>query len=195
MTDQKEDLRVKKTKKALHEAFITILAQKSYEDITINELCDTAGVRRATFYKHYSDKVDFLKAYTHSLRDRFDMTIVDLGDAAPTKDYYIGYAKYMVTFISENIVAIENISESDLFPLVLSVILEQNYKDTCENLEKSVASGMKLNASIPVIANMCAGGVAAVIYSWLKNGRKQSAESIAEEIGVLISSLIGERND
>jgi hypothetical protein len=100
----------------------------------------------------------------------------------------------MVSFVSENISAIENIIESDLFPFVLSVILEQNYKDTCIYLEKSVKEGMKLRASVNSIASICAGGAASVIYTWLKNGRVQSEESVAEELGILISALIGEDN-
>ena len=62
MQSKKEDLRVRKTKKALFDAFMSLLAKKPYEDITINELCDAADVRRATFYKHYSDKVSFVTA-------------------------------------------------------------------------------------------------------------------------------------
>lgn len=192
MSTQKEDLRVRKTKKALYEAFLSLLSQKPYEEITVNELCDAAGVRRATFYKHYTDKLGFLTAYTRSLRDKFDTTVHLPENSAPDKDYYVSYAKRMVSFVSENISAIENIIESDLFPFVLSVILEQNYKDTCIYLEKSVKEGMKLRASVNFIASICAGGAASVIYTWLKNGRVQSEESVAEELGILISSLIGE---
>ena len=194
MAPKKEDLRVKKTKKALYEAFLSLLSQKPYEDITVNELCDAAFVRRATFYKHYSDKLGFLTAYTRSLRDKFDATVEKLDNSAPDKDYYVAYAKRIVAFVSENMSAIENIIESDLFPFVLSVILEQNYKDTCAYLEKSVASGMKLRASATVTASMCAGGVASVIYTWLKSEKEKSDECIAEEIGTLISALIGGEN-
>ena len=40
----KEDLRVKRTKKALTKAFMKLLSVKSFEDITVNELCDEAGI-------------------------------------------------------------------------------------------------------------------------------------------------------
>ena len=52
----KLDLRIYKTYKALHEAFTEILEHKSFEDLTVNELCDKAMIRRATFYKHFADK-------------------------------------------------------------------------------------------------------------------------------------------
>ena len=192
MQSKKEDLRVRKTKKALFDAFMSLLAKKPYEDITINELCDAADVRRATFYKHYSDKVSFVTAYTRSLREKFDTDFLNVDTKAPDKNYYVAYAERMVAFISENLPAIENIIESDVFPFVLSVILEQNYKDTCIYLEQSVALGMKLRASITTTASMCAGGVASAIYIWLKEDKTRPAEIVAKEIGTLISSLIGD---
>ena len=183
-------MRVKIKKKALSDYFMSLLAEKSFEEITVNELCDAAGIRRATFYKHYNDKFSFLTSYTRSLRDRFDNNIWKLGEPAPDKEYYVAYAKRIVGFICENISAFENLISNDLFPSVMAIIIEQNYKDTCEHLEKSVAAGMVLHASVSATANMFTGGVANIIHYWLKNGRKQSADEIANEIGAMISALI-----
>lgn len=96
-------------------------------------------------------------------------------------------------FISENSRAIDNVMQSSLFPSVMSVIVEQNYKDTCERLNASVASGMKLSASVEVTASMCAGGVANAVYNWLKNGKPISTEELAEQIGSVVAAAIGQR--
>ena len=186
----KEDLRVQKTKKALSDAFMHLLKEKSFEEITVNELCAVADVRRATFYKHYSDKISFLTSYTRSLRDRFDNNIWNHGDEAPSKEYYVAYAKRVVGFICENISVFDSLISSDIFPALLAIIVEQNYKDTYEHLEKSVASGMKLRASVAVTANMLAGGVASAVYSWLIGEKEMPAEELAGEIGEMISALI-----
>ena len=55
----KQDLRITKTYRALTEAFFELLSQKKFEDITVNEICNRAVVRRATFYKHFGDKFEF----------------------------------------------------------------------------------------------------------------------------------------
>ena len=187
---EKEDLRVKRTKKALSEAFMRLMAEKSFEDITVNELCDEAGIRRATFYKHYTDKFDFLTAYTCALRDRFDNVIWKSDVSAPPKEYYVAYAKRLVGFISENSAAIDNVLKSNMFPTLLTIILEQNYKDTCERLCASAEAGMKLGASVEVTASMASGAVAAAVYAWLKTGKKKSADELADEIGEAIECLI-----
>ena len=194
MTHQKEDLRVRKTKKALSDAFIQLLSKKSFEEITVNELCETAGVRRATFYKHYSDKFSFLAAYTRSLRDKFDVMTWELGAQAPDTDYYVAYAKRIVGFIYENMAVFEKLVDSELLPSVLGIIVEQNFKDTCERLKRSVDAGMMLNVSVDSMASMCVGGVASVVCSWLRSGKEKSADSIAEEIGTMIRALVGGTN-
>ena len=187
---EKEDLRVKRTKKALGDAFIKLLAEKTFESITVNEMCDEAGVRRATFYKHYTDKFNFLTSYTHSLRNRFDTLIWKSEKPDCTAKYYVAYAKRIIGFINEHESEINNILKSAMFPSVMAVVVEQNYKDTCDRLRKSVEAGMKLTASVEVTASICAGGVASAIYMWLVTGKKQSADELAEEVGAVVSVAI-----
>ena len=52
------DLRVVKTHKAIREAFIMLLFEQEYNDITIQSILNRAKVNRATFYKYYSSKGD-----------------------------------------------------------------------------------------------------------------------------------------
>lgn len=189
MSDR-EDLRVRRTKKALADAFMQLLSQKPLDDITINELCDTAGIRRATFYKHYADKFDFLSSYIGELRDRFDKLFWKPEGYTITADYYVAYAKRLIHFITEHSAAIDNIFKSNMFPVVMNIIVEQNYKDTCERLRKSVKDGMKLPASVEVTASMCAGGVATTIYQWLKDEKKIGPDSLAEQVGAVVSSAL-----
>lgn len=56
--DKSPDLRVVKTHKAIREAFIMLLFEQEYNDITIQAILDSAKVNRATFYKYYSGKGD-----------------------------------------------------------------------------------------------------------------------------------------
>lgn len=54
----KNDLRVIKTKKALHQALIELISEKSFEAISITDICKKAQVNRGTFYGHYVQKED-----------------------------------------------------------------------------------------------------------------------------------------
>ncbi len=52
------DLRVKKTKNSIINAFLTLRAHKPLEKITVKELSELAMINKATFYLHYKDIYD-----------------------------------------------------------------------------------------------------------------------------------------
>ena len=53
-----KDARVKRTRDRLGDALIQLIEQKPFEQITVQEVLDRAGVSRATFYTHYTNKED-----------------------------------------------------------------------------------------------------------------------------------------
>ena len=183
---RKEDLRVRKTKKAISEAFMSLLSEKTIEEMTVNELCDKAGVRRTTFYKHYRDKLDYIAAFAKELRDKFDDIIWKYGKPEITPDYYVAYAKQVVAFISRHETEVNNILKSSVLPVIVSTLSEQNYKDTYNRLVESVKAGMQLDASPEVVASMVVGAVSNTIYMWLVGGRKKDYVELAEEIGTIV---------
>lgn len=52
------DRRILRTRDQLGDALIALMHEKQFEDITVQDVLDRAGVGRSTFYVHYSDKDD-----------------------------------------------------------------------------------------------------------------------------------------
>lgn len=65
------DLRVVKTHKVLVNALLTLLKDRPFSKITVNDLCEEALVSRAAFYSHFSDKYSLLKYWIGTLRNEF----------------------------------------------------------------------------------------------------------------------------
>lgn len=65
MKQEKTDLRVVRTRKAIRDAFCAMIMEMDYQDITIKELTQRAMINRNTFYLHY----DSIEALLRELQD------------------------------------------------------------------------------------------------------------------------------
>ncbi len=54
------DPRVTRTRKLIRDALTSLIAQKSFEAITVQDIAEQATINRATFYAHYTDKFALL---------------------------------------------------------------------------------------------------------------------------------------
>ncbi|WP_054028853.1 TetR/AcrR family transcriptional regulator [Bacillus sp. FJAT-28004] len=61
------DLRVIKTKKALHQSLLALLKTRTLESISVSILCREAAVSRGTFYLHYVDIRALFDEHLHYL--------------------------------------------------------------------------------------------------------------------------------
>ena len=54
------DLRVVKTKSLIKGAFIELVEEKGFDNVSVKDICLKAQINRNTFYLHYFDKIDLL---------------------------------------------------------------------------------------------------------------------------------------
>ena len=55
------DLRQRKTRKLLVEALAQLLEEKSFQELSVTDICRRAMVHRTTFYAHFNDKQELLR--------------------------------------------------------------------------------------------------------------------------------------
>lgn len=70
MSDETQSLdrRIERTRLALRNALILMLAEHSWDDINIRDLCAQANVGRSTFYLHFQGKEELLVSAFDDLR-------------------------------------------------------------------------------------------------------------------------------
>ncbi len=172
----KMDLRIRKTYLGLHNAFTQLLEEKKFEELTVNELCDRAMIRRTTFYKHFADKYEYFTFYMREIVATFqDQLAPDVTDG-DVNAYLQHMCRELLRFIQRHEQLVQNVKNSNVFPLLLSILLEQISMDVTQVLRRANPdAGDK--ARITSIAAFYAGGLA----NTLMQGMKQNAP-IDEEL-------------
>ena len=69
-----EDLRVRRTRLFLQNAFIELSIEKDFSSVTIADITERAMVNRSTFYRHFQDKYDLLDKYMDDLYHLLDLS-------------------------------------------------------------------------------------------------------------------------
>jgi AcrR family transcriptional regulator len=67
-----EDLRVRRTRKMLQQAFFECTSEKGFASLTVRDITERAMVNRSTFYRHYLDKYDLLEQYLNEMYASFE---------------------------------------------------------------------------------------------------------------------------
>ena len=55
-----QDRRILRSKRALRDALIELMEERSFDGFSVNDLCERADLNRGTFYNHFRDKDDLL---------------------------------------------------------------------------------------------------------------------------------------
>lgn len=187
----REDMRITKTKSTLKNSFFDMLEEMPIESITVNDLCDRAGVRRATFYKHFNDKMDFITYLIKDIRDSFDKEFCSEMQNPPfTADYYLKYVVALGDFFTRREQAFTKILASPMRANFIDAFMERNYIDTSERLKKSLEEGMVLPLSVPVVASMLTGGISYNIIRWFETADRPSIHSLLIEISKFVQSVL-----
>src|SRR5512143_953809 len=62
------DRRVARTLARIREAHLSLIVEKGYDAVTVEDICQRADVGRSTFYAHFTSKEDLHRRGLESLR-------------------------------------------------------------------------------------------------------------------------------
>lgn len=99
---KKTDLRVIRTRKLIKEAFLSLVGEKGFDSITIQDIADYAIINRATFYLHYYDKQDLLDKLTEEVLEELSQLIKPTS-YVENNEVLIANLENMIQNIFENI--------------------------------------------------------------------------------------------
>ena len=187
--EKKLDLRVQKTYKALLGALYQLLCEKSFDAITVTELCDRAETRKATFYKHFGDKTELFSYMIKEMQQRaLEEKKVQYDPAAP-QSYYIGAFRYFLEFLDGNEQFIRKILSSSGRSTLIDLLSAQMEYDLKQHLKEDIAR----NASFPAQADLLASAyTGAMVYCgqwWITQPDRPAKEVVIAQFTELLTRL------
>ena len=172
------DRRQQKTRKAIFDAFSTLLGRKNYAAITVQEIIDEANVGRSTFYDHFDTKESLLRALCGEL---FDHIIQSALDSAHTHGLYSeetapdSVCLHMLLHLQENsrnIMCLFSGENNELFMRYFREGLREVARKTIMNRYPS--------SSIPedLMADHIAGSFVTLLTWWIQHDMQETPQQI-----------------
>ena len=188
--EKKIDLRIQKTYDSLMTAFQELLQEKSFEQITVKELCNRARTRTATFYTHFDDKYDFFFFMVKELRKSFADSVDMLCDKNSDVDYYIQLLQCGMNYLEKNEKQANSIRSSSMLVGMLHLMQDDMTDKLQEHLKKDSNFSDILNQP-EIMVQFLIGGMNQVTEWWFTQKKTINKEDILEDTKVLVSNMLG----
>ena len=184
MNEETMDKRVYKTLTKIEKSMVTLLNVKSYDDISIKDICDESGISRVTFYQHYRDKDDFLFQYQKAMmkKGKRRLTQIQFEERRQFFEHALNFW----------------INEGELLLLLLrdngAYIVHQAIK---KNLQQNIEVRLVPIMNTQALTNkekyfliiFMSNAVLGVLQDWVQRGRQESPKEISLMIDKVFNTV------
>ncbi len=184
--EEKRDLRIQKTYNALCSAFLALLNEKKFEEITVNELCDRALVGRGTFYKHFADKYEFFGFMVKVIYHDYTSQVEAQGDANDPIVYYNHLIHAGLEFMEQNAGLVDSLESSSTFMLLQEIGSREVSEELVARLKMDEKAGYRFPADPELMAQLIQGALLQGVRWWLLHREQISKESMQRQLSSLM---------
>jgi AcrR family transcriptional regulator len=169
--NKSSDRRVQRTRDALRDALISLLEERGWDDLNIQDLCERANVGRSTFYLHFQNKEELLVGGFDDLRAWLR------AQSAPEKTAVdaMPFVRGLIEHVHEQ----RNLFRSIIGRRSGHVVQKRFREMVCQLVEEEVApphAGWKQKAG----AHYIAGALVELLAWWVDSGKGHTADEVEE---------------
>lgn len=170
-----EDARIRKTKEKLSAAFVELMKEQCFCEITPAKICEKAGVNRSTFYRNYKN--------TTQLKEEIEQKIIDSVnwngqqfDPVQSKKSIMRQLDFLREKADTFRVLSSGSFESSIFQK-LEAKMVYSARDQYPMYEDKISY---TEYDHECVFYICA--IVGIIYGWYKGGMKERPEDLADYI-------------
>ena len=189
---KKEDMRTKRTKKALKKALTMLMLKEAIDKISVTDICKEAEINRVTFYTHYNDKFELLHELLSDLCQLIDRENQiyyhknKTGDLLRDYTNMISHSVYKICFQNKEFIKSLNRNEDPIFiKMVEDIIIKEGLKTF--NILKDQ---LELNFPTKFIIEFLLGGFRKLIFEYSLNEQDLTEQEFFVNFDKLFYSLL-----
>jgi AcrR family transcriptional regulator len=173
------DRRVEKSKVAIKDAFIELMSEKNFDQITIQDISDRANVGRRTIYDHFNDKFDLLD----KLIEEHINELRKLCKSASELSFAEGNLLWFEYF-ERNYPFFSTMLTSKGAPIFRNQFLEFVIEEL--ESEVDVNEGINKGFSKDILLKFFGAAIVEIVEAWITNGLSEPPHVVAEQLGLLL---------
>lgn len=185
MAAQKEDRRIRRTKRLLRQALAELMNEKEFKDITVKEITDRADLNRGTFYFHYTDTYDLRTKIEDELIDEFKEVLAT---------YHPTVENYSARFIIEQAISFmeeQKFLIRTLFCNRSGEGLQAKFTDVIEETVRMVQQQLNLTDALSRYrCKFSSSGIIGCLSAWLQEDDGISTETLINCLDDMINRVI-----
>lgn len=178
----KVDRRIAKSQEAIKKAMIELMAEKAFDDITIQDIADRADVNRGTIYLHYTDKFNLLD----KLMEEHITKLRETSEWACEMEW-LDATRTFFEYFENNYLFFSTMLASKGAPSFRSLFLEFLIGKFTDEVD--VTTGKNKGLSEDVIVRFMGTAYVGLLEWWLTNNMPYSPEEMARQLGDLLERI------
>jgi AcrR family transcriptional regulator len=180
------DPRIRRTRQLLQVALRDLMSQKSFDEISVQDITDAATVNRATFYDHYADKYALLEAMVaggfHKLL--FERKVEYDGRCATAAGQLI---QATCDYLTLNHAAGDCRRHNAFEPLMEAAIVTAIHRTLLRGASRE---GVSQTATAAMAATAASWAIYGAVKEWLNTPGRPSTEQVVPEILALVLPIL-----
>lgn len=150
------DRRVRRTKRQLRDALISLILERGWDNVSVQDICARADVGRSTFYVHFGDKESLLLS-------GFDELHASIDSARQAQNGPFGFAEVLIEHAKANRRLFRAVVGRNSGQSVL-----RRFRDVVLRLVEADLDGLGVDAAHRVVTvRYVGGGFIELLVAWL----------------------------
>lgn len=181
MDSERRDRRVQRTRRMLHEALRSLILEKGYDKVTIQDVIGRADVGRATFYAHFRNKDDLLMSSFDGMRQSLQQHLATFPRPPEDHDGRLAFTRVLFNHAAGRRREYRAHAGSRSGSIILTLVHKKLTSLVRAHLDEVVAR-RRVRPVVPVevIAHYVVSALLALFTWWVDDDLPYTAEQMAQ---------------